>query len=90
MCFLLEPLSRKEPFKHPYFRFAHEGETDVLVKSRKPKGRTKLDLSKDAVLFKGLKKSQVAKIVEQSKIQKLKPGAVVFSKNETGNDFFMI
>ena len=80
----------KEPFKHPYFRFAHEGETDVLVKSRKPKVRTKLDLSKDAVLFKGLKKSQVAKIVEQSKIQKLKPGAVVFSKNEIGNDFFMI
>ena len=80
----------KEPFKHPYFRFAHEGETDVLIKSRKTKVRTKLDLIKDAVLFQGVKKSQLAKIVEQSKIQKLKPGAVVFSKNEIGNEFFVI
>ncbi|MDH3257474.1 MAG: MBL fold metallo-hydrolase, partial [Nitrospinota bacterium] len=32
----------KEPFNHPYFRFAREGETDVLIKSRKSKVRTKL------------------------------------------------
>ncbi len=80
----------KEPFKHPYFRFAREGKTDVLIKSRKPKLRTKLDMVKDVVLFKGVKKSHLAKIVEQSKIQKLKPGAVVFSKNEIGNEFFVI
>jgi CRP-like cAMP-binding protein len=80
----------KEPFKHPYFRFAREGETDVLIKSRKSKVRTKLDLIKDTVLFKSVKKSQLAKIVEQSKIQKLKPGAVVFSKDEIGNEFFVI
>jgi CRP-like cAMP-binding protein/L-ascorbate metabolism protein UlaG (beta-lactamase superfamily) len=80
----------KEPFKHPYFRFAHEGETDVLIKSRKSKVRTKLNLIKDMVLFKGVKKTQLAKIVEQSKIQKLKPGAIVFSKNEIGNEFFVI
>ena len=80
----------KEPFKHPYFRFAYEGETDVLIKSRKPKIRTKLDLIKDTVLFKSVKKSQLTKILEQSKIQKLKPGAVVFSKNEVGDAFFVI
>jgi CRP-like cAMP-binding protein/L-ascorbate metabolism protein UlaG (beta-lactamase superfamily) len=80
----------REPFNHPYFRFAYEGETDVLIKSRKPKVRTKLDLIRDAVLFKGVKKSQLAKIVEQSRIEKLKPGAVVFSKNEIGNEFFVI
>jgi CRP-like cAMP-binding protein len=80
----------KEPFKHPYFRFAREGETDVLIKSRKPKVRTKRDLIKDAVLFNGVKRSQLTKIAEQSKIQKLKPGAVVFSKNDIGNAFFVI
>jgi CRP-like cAMP-binding protein/L-ascorbate metabolism protein UlaG (beta-lactamase superfamily) len=80
----------KEPFKHSYFRFAHEGETDVLIKSRKPRVRTKLDLIKEVVLFKGVNKTQLAKIVKQSKIQKLKPGSVVFSKNEIGNDFFVI
>jgi len=80
----------KEPFDHPFFRFAHEGETDVLIKSRKPRDRTKLDLIKDAVLFKGVKKSQLTKIAEQSKIQKLKPGEVIFSKNEIGNAFFVI
>lgn len=80
----------KDPFKHPYFRFAEEGETDVLIKSRKPKVRTKLNLIKDAVLFKGVKKNQLIKITEQSKIQKLKPGSVVFSKDEIGNDFFVI
>ena len=80
----------KEPFKHPYFRFADEGKTDVLIKSKKPKIRTKLDLIKDAVLFEGVKKSQLTKIVQQSKIQKLKPGQLVFSKNEIGNEFFLI
>ncbi len=80
----------KEPFKHPYFRFACEGKTDVLIKSRKLKVRTKLDLIKEAVLFEGVKKSQLTKIVRQSKIQRLKPGAVVFSKNEIGNEFFLI
>ncbi len=80
----------KEPFNHPYFRFAREGETDVLIKSRKSKVRTKRDLIKDAILFNGVKRSQLTKIAEQSKIQKLKPGAVVFSKNEVGNEFFVI
>jgi CRP-like cAMP-binding protein len=80
----------KEPFKHPYFQFAHEGKTDVLIKSKKSKVRTKLDLVKEAVLFEGVKKSQLTKIVRQSKIQKLKPGTVVFSKNEIGNEFFLI
>ena len=80
----------KEPFKHPYFQFAHEGKTDVLIKSKKSKVRTKLDLVKETVLFEGVKKSQLTKIVGQSKIQKLKPGAVVFSKNEIGNEFFLI
>jgi CRP-like cAMP-binding protein len=80
----------KEPFKHPYFRFAREGETDVLIKSKTAKTRTKLGLIKDAVLFKGVKKSQLAKIMEQSKIKKLKPGKIVFSKNEIGNEFFVI
>jgi CRP-like cAMP-binding protein/L-ascorbate metabolism protein UlaG (beta-lactamase superfamily) len=80
----------KEPFKHPYFRFAEEGKTDVLIKSKKPKIRTKLDLIKEAVLFEGVKKSQLTKIMEQSKIQKLKPGRLVFSKNEIGNEFFLI
>lgn len=80
----------KEPFKHPYFRFAREGETDVLIKKRKPGVRTKLDLIKDVILFQGLKKSQLADIVKQSKIQKLKSGAVVFSKNDIGSDFFVI
>jgi CRP-like cAMP-binding protein len=79
-----------KPFKHPYFRFAREGETDVLIKSKKSRVRTKLDLVKDAVLFRSVKKSQLTKIVEQSKIEKLKPGAVVFSKNDIGNEFFMI
>jgi CRP-like cAMP-binding protein/L-ascorbate metabolism protein UlaG (beta-lactamase superfamily) len=80
----------KEPFNHPYFRFAHEGETDVLIKRRKSKARTKLDLIKDVDLFKGVNKSQLEKIGKQSRIQKLKPGAVVFSKNEIGNDFFVV
>jgi CRP-like cAMP-binding protein/L-ascorbate metabolism protein UlaG (beta-lactamase superfamily) len=80
----------KEPFKHPYFRFAEEGKTDVLIKSKKPKIRTKLDLIKEAVLFEGVKKSQLTKIMEQSKIQKLKLGRLVFSKNEIGNEFFLI
>ena len=80
----------KEPFKHPYFRFAHEGETDVLIKSRKLKVRAKLDLIKDAVLFKGVKKTQLSKIAAQSKIQKMKPGTIVFSKNDIGNEFFVI
>jgi len=80
----------KEPFNHPYFRFAEEGETDVLIKSRKPKVRTKLDLIKDMVLFEGVKKSQLANIVKQSRIRKLKTGAIVFSKNEIGNEFFVI
>ena len=80
----------KEPFKHPYFRFADEGETDVLIKNKKSKVRTKLDLIKDMVLFEGVKKSQLANIVKQSKIQKLKSGTIVFSKNEIGNEFFVI
>jgi CRP-like cAMP-binding protein len=80
----------KEPFNHPYFRFAHEGETDVLIKSKKPKARTKLNLIKDAVLFNGVKNSQLIRIAKQSKILKLKPGALVFSKNEIGNAFFVI
>ena len=80
----------KEPFDHPYFRFAHEGKTDVLIKSRKPKSRTKMDLIKDTVLFGNVKKSQLEKIVGQSKIQKLKAGEIVFSKNEIGNDFFLV
>jgi len=80
----------KEPFKHPYFRFAHEGRTDVLIKSKKPKVRTKLDLIKETVLFDGVKNSQLVKVLEQSKIQKMKPGTVVFTKNEIGNEFFLI
>ena len=80
----------KEPFDHPFFRFAREGKTDVLIKSKKPKARTKLDLIKDTVLFGEVKKSQLTKIVKQSKIRKLKPGAIVFSKDEIGDNFFFI
>jgi CRP-like cAMP-binding protein/L-ascorbate metabolism protein UlaG (beta-lactamase superfamily) len=92
------PLARKivlvhqhmDPFKHPYFRFAREGETDVLIKSRKPKLRAKLDLIKDAALFENVKKSQLTKIAKQSAIQKHKSGEIIFSKNEIGNEFFVI
>ena len=80
----------KEPFKHPYFRFAREGNTDVLIKSKKTRGRTKLNMIKEAVLFEGVKKSQLNKIVKQSKIQKLKSGEVLFSKNEIGSEFYLI
>ncbi len=80
----------KEPFNHPYFRFAREGETDVLIKNRKSQARTKVNLVNDVVLFKELKKSQLARIVKESKIQKLKPGETVFSKNDIGNAFFVI
>ena len=80
----------KEPFNHPYFRFAYEGKTDVLIKGRKSQARTKLDLIKNTVLFKDVKKSQLANIVKQSKVQKLKSGATVFSKNEIGSAFFVI
>ena len=80
----------KEPFKHPYFRFAHEGKTDVLIKNKTAKVRNKLDLIKEAVLFEGVKKSQLIKIADQSKVQKLKAGKILFSKNEIGNEFFLI
>ena len=80
----------KEPFDHPYFRFAQEGKTDVLIKNKKGKMRTKLDLIKDTVLFGGVKKSQLEKIVRQSKIRKLKSGSIVFSKDEIGDNFFFI
>lgn len=80
----------KEPFNHPYFRFAHEGETDVLIKGRDSPTRGKLDLIKNTVLFANVKKSQLANIVKQSRVQKLKAGATVFSKNEIGNAFFVI
>ncbi len=80
----------KEPFNHPYFRFAHEGETDVLIKGRDSQARGKLDLIKSMVLFKNVKKSQLTNIVKQSRVQKLKAGATVFSKNEIGNAFFVI
>ena len=80
----------KEPFNHPYFRFAREGETDVVIKSRKSQARTKLNLVNELVLFKQLKKSKLATIVKESKIQKFKFGQTVFSKNEIGEAFFVI
>lgn len=80
----------KEPFSHPYFRFAREGETDVVIKSRKAPVRTKMNLINDMVLFKDVKKSQLAKIVKESKIQKLKSGKTVFMKNQIGREFFVI
>ena len=80
----------KEPFDHPYFRFAVEGETDVLIKNRKPKVRTKLDLIKDTVMFKNVKLSQLTTIVKQSKVEKIKSGITVFSKNDIGDAFYVI
>ena len=43
----------KEPFQHPYFRFAYEGETDVLIKQKTSKSQSKLGLLKEVVLRKG-------------------------------------
>ena len=80
----------KEPFPHPYFRFACEGETDVVIKSRKTQARTKVNLINDMMLFKEVKKTQLARIVKESKIQKFKSGETVFSKNEIGDTFFVI
>ena len=80
----------REPFNHPYFRFASEGVTDVLIKSREPTARTKLDRVRDMVLFEKVKKAQVSKIVNQSKVVQYKPGDIVFSKNDIGDAFYVI
>jgi len=80
----------KEPFKHPYFRFASEGETDVLIKSKKSKVQTQLELLQDAVLFSNVKRQELLSLLKGSKVLKMKPGEVVFSKNEIGDAFYLI
>jgi len=80
----------KEPFQHPYFRFAYEGETDVLIKQKTSKSQSKLGLLKEVVLFKGLSRPQLRDMVGKSKITKLNPGEVVFYKNDIGDAFYVI
>ena len=80
----------KEPFQHPYFRFAYEGQTDVLIKQRKSKIQSKLSLLKEVVLFKGLSRSKLLEMVAKSTTVELNPGEVVFHKNDIGDAFYVI
>jgi len=80
----------KEPFPHPYFRFAYEGQTDVLIKQRKSKMQSKLSLLKEMVLFKRLSRTQLLAMVRKSKIMELKSGEIIFKKNDIGDAFYVI
>ena len=80
----------KDPFDHPYFRFAVEGQTETLIKAKKSKGKTKMDLIKGTVMFKHVKPAQLKTIVRNSRVLKVKSGDTVFSKNDIGDAFYVV
>ena len=80
----------KEPFDHPYFRFAREGETDVLIKSRQRQSQSKLDKIRETGLFHKVGPSQVRGIVNRSRVIPYKAGSIIFSKNDIGDAFYVI
>ncbi len=80
----------KDPLKHPKFRFAHDGQTETLIKAKKVQKRLGVDDIKDIILFKDLTPRQLKKMFDQSEIKKVKADKVIFYQNDLGDSFYAL
>ena len=79
-----------DPIAHPFFRFAREGQSESIIKTRKNGSSSDLEKVKHVALFKKLPQNRLLDMLTFSEIVKYKPDEVVFSQNDFGDAFYII
>lgn len=80
----------KDPTAGSKFRFAPEGETEILIKNKSSRYRAELETIKQVKLFSKLQENHLLEIFAKSEVEKYKDGEVVFAQNEMGDSFYVI
>lgn len=80
----------KEPDPKSPFRFAPEGQTEVVIGERRGSSRDEMKTIQQAMLFSKLQQNHLLELFSRSKVQRLKDKEIVFSQNDVGNSFYVI
>lgn len=78
------------PDPNSSFRFAPEGQTEVVIEEQRDSSRDEMETIKQAMLFSKLQQNHLLELFSRSEVQRLKDKEIVFSQNDFGKFFYVI